>query len=662
MANTDLIIRLLGDTRSLRQGLAKANSYMARFQKTTKNLGSTLGIALGGAAVFRAIGTGISIIADFEDQMAKVSAVSRASAKDLKLLSRNARDLGSVSRFTAVEIGQMQEVLARLGFESKQIINTTDAVRKLATAAGEELAPAADVMAKTLNAFNLASSQSERVANVMAESFAMTALNMEEYSVAMSFVATSAKTFGLSVERTSAMLGVLVDNGIKGTKAGSGLRDIFTDLSVKGITLQQAYDKVNASQNKVATAFDLVGKTSLNQLIILAENQTKVEKLTESFSDNTLEMNKMADTMDDTLLGAWARFKSAMVETTLEGGFFGEMLKDLLDNFSEGWNRSKQVAGGLENLEMKAKTLGIELSHLDKVTFRQILMGEAAAGKSVGLYRRIIEQFTIIAGFRQAEADYDEKQERAAKQRVIDLAKQGEELEKQRILASQFTALPAGGALKTKGADPLDTSIVEKMNAAQEKLGETIANTNAQFDLQKIKTNELMVSMDGMEQVAIDLNKVMQNFAATMAVSFGQALGDAISGTGNFGATMLASVGQFMQQLGQLMITTAIITEAFKKTLIANPIAAIAGGIALVAAGRVFANSAQGMVSNMGNNGGGSGGGGYGGPGDSRGTGNVGLGFEKRNEVQRVEIFGTIRGQDLIFAQRKADRNNGIGG
>jgi len=165
-----------------------------------------------------------------------------------------------------------------------------------------------------------------------------------------------------------------------------------------------------------------------------------------------------------------------------------------------------------------------------------------------------------------------------------------------------------------------------------------------------------------MEQVAIDLNKVMQNFAATMAVSFGQALGDAISGTGNFGATMLASVGQFMQQLGQLMITTAIITEAFKKTLIANPIAAIAGGIALVAAGRVFANSAQGMVSNMGNNGGGSGGGGYGGPGDSRGTGNVGLGFEKRNEVQRVEIFGTIRGQDLIFAQRKADRNNGIGG
>jgi chromosome segregation ATPase len=94
------------------------------------------------------------------------------------------------------------------------------------------------------------------------------------------------------------------------------------------------------------------------------------------------------------------------------------------------------------------------------------------------------------------------------------------------------------------------------------------------------------------------LEKVNAAFATLQseaAVSFGQFIGDLVSGEQdagkNFGKNMLGAIASFMDSLGKALIATAIASEAFQKLILTNPIAAAAAGVALVAGAAIVRNS-----------------------------------------------------------------------
>jgi len=241
-----------GESKRLRSEMRRAQNSLRGFQKTAKAVASSFGLLFGGQLIIRGITSSIRLIGDFEEQMSKVRAISGATEKEFRKLTANALDLGRVSKFTASEIAEMQETLARLGLSTNQIILTTDAVRQLATAAGEELAPAAEVMVKTMNAFGLQASESTRVANVMAESFAGSALKLDDFATSMGNVGATGKAAGFSLEQVTALLGILTTSGIEASKSGTDLRKIFTEISLNGLTLTEALNKILGAQNKVS--------------------------------------------------------------------------------------------------------------------------------------------------------------------------------------------------------------------------------------------------------------------------------------------------------------------------------------------------------------------------------------------------------------------------
>lgn len=99
--------------------------------------------------------------------------------------------------------------------------------------------------------------------------------------------------------------------------------------------------------------------------------------------------------------------------------------------------------------------------------------------------------------------------------------------------------------------------------------------------------NKLIV--EGIKEIKVDA-----------LVGLGEAIGDALSGGQNaipnlFG-NIFASVGSQLQQLGKFLITTSIKVEAAKKAfakLLANPLAAIAVGVSLIALGAILKKQAQ---------------------------------------------------------------------
>jgi TP901 family phage tail tape measure protein len=110
------------------------------------------------------------------------------------------------------------------------VLAATGSTVNLSLAADVDIAEAADIITNMQSAFNLPTTEIERVADVMTKGFTSSNTGLVELGEAMKYVAPIAEAAGASIEDTTAMLGILADNGIKGSMAGTGASAIFNRL------------------------------------------------------------------------------------------------------------------------------------------------------------------------------------------------------------------------------------------------------------------------------------------------------------------------------------------------------------------------------------------------------------------------------------------------
>ena len=149
--------------QNLIRGLRKTASQFKQIGKEMSMSITAPLVAMGGLAV--------KTFAEFEQSMAKVNAVSGATATQFKALNKLAKDLGASTRFTATEVADLMLNYSKLGFSASEIEAMTGATLNLALATGEDLAKSAEVAGSTLRAFGLDADQMLRVTDVMAKSF-----------------------------------------------------------------------------------------------------------------------------------------------------------------------------------------------------------------------------------------------------------------------------------------------------------------------------------------------------------------------------------------------------------------------------------------------------------------------------------------------------------
>ncbi len=248
----------------------------------------------------------------FQYMMAKVGAVSNATGGQFKELKENAKELGASTEYTATQVAELQLNYARLGFTPEQILQITSATLDLATATGSDLASAADVAGSTLRAFGYDGSQMTRVVDVMAASFNKSALDLGYFSESMKYVAPIAAKAGVSLEQTTAMLGILADRGIRGSQAGTALKRILSEISTEGKSVSEAFVDLNEKGLTLADAEDEVGKYAMTALTVLADNAPAVEGLTTALNDSAGAAEHAAAIMRDNVQGDLDTFKSKL--------------------------------------------------------------------------------------------------------------------------------------------------------------------------------------------------------------------------------------------------------------------------------------------------------------------------------------------------------------
>jgi hypothetical protein len=335
-------IKFAADLKEFSSSMQNATRQMQKLGKDFTKVGKTLSVGLT-APIVGLGALAVASFASFEDSMAKVKAISGATATEFKALTDSAKNLGETTRFTASEVSALQLNFSKLGFNPQEILDATAATLDLALATGEDLAESAIVAASTLRGFGLSTSETTRVTDVMAKSFSSSALNLEKFNVAMSVLAPVAKTANVSLEEATGLLSVLINAGIDASTAGTGLRNVFLDLADKGISMSDAMKQIQESTNKNKTAMDLFGKRGATVANVLADNVEQAAKFTTTYLNASGSAKSMAEIMGQTLQGSFFKLKSAVEGAAIAFGdvlapIIGEIttkITDLVSGFSK---------------------------------------------------------------------------------------------------------------------------------------------------------------------------------------------------------------------------------------------------------------------------------------------------------------------------------------
>jgi len=312
MASKKSINLFLGlDSRQFQKGINKAQKSLSKFGNRAKRAGKSMSTSLTAPLLGIAAVAGKTFM-DFEQAMLKVKAISGATGQQFKALEADAKRLGSTTMFTASQVAGLQLELSKLGLTPEEINNSTESILALAQATDSDLAQSATVAAKTMQAFGMEASDMTKIADIMADSFSSSALDMAKFETAMSSVAPVAKQAGADLEQTTAILGVLVNNGVEASTAGTALRNIFLDLAKEGMTMGEAMDQINNSTNPLATSMEMFGKRGATVATILANNGQAIQDLTDDFRDSEGEAKSMAEIMDSGLGGSMRKLQSQL--------------------------------------------------------------------------------------------------------------------------------------------------------------------------------------------------------------------------------------------------------------------------------------------------------------------------------------------------------------
>lgn len=373
-----------------RPGARRVEGDLKRIEKRSNSVRSSMMRMLtllgGGALITKSIRT----IAQFEQTMSTVAAVTKATGAEFDALRQKAKDLGISTRFTATQAAEGLVELGRAGLSVQESLDAVGSSLVLAQAGSLGLAESADVTTTAIKVFGLEASDASDIADTLVIAANNAKTNVSEMGQAFTFAAANAADLDLSVQETAAGLAVLAEGGLRATRGGTALRAVLLGLAAPtkeaqgalqaaGLSLEdidiKARGIVPVLQSLADAELDVTAKTAIfgkrfgAAASIMLKNIPLFEELEQKFIDLKGEAQRVADIMDDNLNGAMLRLKSAFEGLILEVGESG----------ASGAFRGlfESLAGGLRSLAKEADKV------IDTLEFLVILLGVRLAKQAI---------------------------------------------------------------------------------------------------------------------------------------------------------------------------------------------------------------------------------------------------------------------------------------
>lgn len=291
-------------------------------------------------------------ISHFEQANANLASILGATSDQMETMEKAAIALGSASRFTATQVTELQTELAKLGFTTDQIVDMQKAVLNFAGSVGTDLASAAALAGVALRSFDLRADQTEDALGTMTVACNKSALSFTYLQSAFSTIAPVAKSYGLTLKDTIALLGTLANAGFDASSAATATRNILLNLAdangklakALGGTVNSFDDIMKAMINlrdqgvNLNETLELTDKRSVAVFNTFLEGAESAITLREELENVDGELQHIADIRAATVEGAIDGMKSAWEGLVLSfrgsTGTFAEVFRDITDGIN----------------------------------------------------------------------------------------------------------------------------------------------------------------------------------------------------------------------------------------------------------------------------------------------------------------------------------------
>ena len=404
-------------------GIKRAGEALAPVGKMLTATVTAPVVALGASA----IKTGM----DFDASISKVGALSGATGKDLQKLENVAREMGKTTQYSATEAADALGYMALAGWDVDESTSALPGVLNLAAASGMDLAQASDLCTDYMSAFGMEASQAGEFADMLAYAQAHSNTTTEQLGEAFKNCAVNCNNFGMDATQTTAVLGKLADQGLKGSEAGTALNAVIRDMTTKmkdgQIQIGKTKVAVTDANGNFRDMSDIVadvqkateGMTEAEKLnalqstftadsikamgILVNGTEGELEGFTNELYNSEGAAKSMAEALNNNLKGDITKLKSAFGELQLQ---IADRLTPVLRNLAQGLtnviNWFNNLSPAAQNVIMAivgiAAAIGPMLLLVSKVmtSFQGMYKGIQLIGKGFGLLKSGFDTVRIV--------------------------------------------------------------------------------------------------------------------------------------------------------------------------------------------------------------------------------------------------------------------------
>lgn len=190
------------------------------------------GATIAGLALVAVFAKAVTAAAEFERKLDFFGAVSNSTAAQMDKVREKILQLGRDTIYSADQIAEGFIELGKAGVSAEQILQGVgEAVTSLGAAADIPLAQAAMIITSAVQTFDLAARDATHVADLLAGAANASIVEVEDLGVSLKYVGGVAAAISIPIEDVIDALSLLGKAGIRGSTAGTSLRQILVSLT-----------------------------------------------------------------------------------------------------------------------------------------------------------------------------------------------------------------------------------------------------------------------------------------------------------------------------------------------------------------------------------------------------------------------------------------------
>lgn len=279
---------------NLKTAIGEATSLSGKFSDTLGKGLTTVGNKIAGAGktltagltvpIGTAAASAVKFGSEFDKGMSNVAAVSGATTEEFGKMREAAISWGEKTVYTATEASDALYYMGLAGWGANESIAGLGPVLNLAAAGDLELGRTSDIVTDAMTSMKLAAGELNKdgientihFTNSLAAAMSNSNTDVDQMGEAFKYVAPLAGSLGYDINDLSLALGLMANVGVKGSQAGTGLRQALKNLIAPTDKAQAYMDKFGVS------LYDDTGKAK--------DMRTFMEELRGTFGDLSVDI------------------------------------------------------------------------------------------------------------------------------------------------------------------------------------------------------------------------------------------------------------------------------------------------------------------------------------------------------------------------------------